>query len=68
MAKNWRNHFKGLECYPPHNADAFLSHNNIASFPDSTPQLFIHGVIKSWGVESVNEANRHLTTIADVVY
>ena len=36
----------------------------IASFPDSTPQLFItlcikafiHSAIKSWGVESGNEA------------
>ena len=31
----------------------------LASFPDSTPQLvyraaFIHGAIKSWGVESGN--------------
>ena len=31
----------------------------VASFSDSTPQLFIaiHSVIKSWGVESGNEAN-----------
>ena len=36
----------------------------VASFPDSTPQLFIapcingaiNGAIKSWGVESGNEA------------
>ena len=29
---------------------------HVASFPDSTPQLFIHSAIKSWGVESRNEA------------
>ena len=41
-----------------------ICHTIIASFPDSTPQLFIapyikagHGTIKSWGVESGNEAN-----------
>ena len=29
----------------------------VALFPDSTPQIFItHGAIKSWGVESGNEA------------
>ena len=33
----------------------------LVSFPDSTPQLFItHGAIKSWGVESGNEARRIL--------
>ena len=30
--------------------------NYMASFPDSTPQLFIHSAIKSCGVESGNEA------------
>ena len=30
--------------------------NSIASFPDSTPQAFIHSVIKSQGMESGNEA------------
>ena len=35
----------------------FAPHLQLASFPDSTPQLFIHSAIKSWGVESRNEAN-----------
>ena len=37
----------------------------VASFPDSTPQPFIHGAIKSWGVESGNEA-RHKTNSSTV--
>ena len=42
---------------------------DIASFPDSTPQLFIalcikalHSAIKSWGVESGNEAKQDLAS------
>ena len=44
---------------------------SLASFPDSTPQLFIafiHSAIKSWGVESGNEARRKLCVLEVGLY
>ena len=46
--------------------DQFMQ--QLASFPDSTPQLFIALCIKSWGVESGNEASSNHTFAENLIF
>ena len=50
---------RGIDDHTLHVHVALLL-TDLASFPDSTPQLFIHSAIKRWGVESGNEATQIL--------